>query len=91
MNMPGFTAESSLIKTNLRMTSRLNSVVANSGVMPALPLGGWACIALGAACRRGSRFACAALASCNTPYGGENFPECYVNDDGSVTCDDNTL
>jgi hypothetical protein len=85
MTMPGFTAESSFGRTSVRTTRRQSSMANNNGIVPALPLGGWLCVGLAAACRRGSKLACSALANCN--YIGQGGGDCYVNDDGSVTCD----
>jgi hypothetical protein len=88
MNFPGFTAESSFRRTSVRSTRRLRATSTDNGVVPALPLGGWLCVGLAAACRRGSKLACSALANCNDIDDGDG--DCYVNDDGSVTCDGGT-
>jgi hypothetical protein len=85
MTMPGFSAESAFGRTSVRTTRRPNPMANSNGIVPALPLGGWACLGLAHACRAGSKLACSALPNCN--YIGEGGGDCSVNDDGSVTCD----
>jgi hypothetical protein len=85
MSIPRFSAEASLGQQRTgRFSGMSRQGKLSGGVVPALPLGGYRCVALAAACRRGSKLACSALATCNS--GGVGGGECGVNDDGSVTC-----
>jgi len=97
MSVPGFGAEVTL---DGRSLSHYSHVWSGPGcgdqVIPALPKGGYECVALGQACRAGSKQACQALGKCNLG-GGEGSQcsvtpgacvaqSCFVGPDYSVTC-----
>lgn len=83
MSLPGFSAEVSLGGKSLSHYSHVQSGPGGgTQVVPALPIGGYRCVALAQACRGGSKLACQSLAYCN--MGGEG-GECAVTGD-TVTC-----
>jgi hypothetical protein len=85
MSVPGFSAKVSLGAKSLAKTPQTWSGPGGGPqIIPALPIGGYACLGLAAACRDGSKRACQALKVCNRA-GGEGGGECHVAG-GGVTC-----
>jgi hypothetical protein len=83
MRLPGFGAESALYKTSryYQMEGGPAYSAEGSPIIPALPLGGYRCLAEAAACRDGVKFACQALSKCNARVSGEG-GECHVSGGG---------
>ncbi len=83
MRLPGFMAEASFSAAGVASNARLPSNPGSSrGIISALPLGGYACLALAEFCasgRKGAKEACSALSACRK---GDGYPECTVTPGG---------
>jgi hypothetical protein len=80
VRIPGFMTETS---SGVMSAGSWRSASYGSGreIIPALPVGGYACLAVAAACRRGDEQACKSVKTECKPYPGQT---CGVQQSGSV-------
>lgn len=70
MRMPGFMTETSAGAMRAGGSWRPGSYGSGREIIPALPVGGYACLAVAAACRRGDTEACKSVRAECRPYPG---------------------
>lgn len=85
MRLPGFTAEASFGTARAAHATLLPPYLEGEAVVPALPLGGWSCVAAGTACSRGNQQACDLVPYVCKPSPEGGYPECTVTQGNCTT------